>query len=311
MARPHGDAVDRELAESVDERCRVIVATRARARDHDQQIAPSDRAQDRVSDPRFVVGLDRQHDDLAPGLAGLAGEHQGVGLEQLAALELRGADRAHLVAGRKNRHHRLPVDVDLGGAGGGGRGDVDRAQAVTGGEEQLGGADVLADRARVLVGRDRRAELSATVDVVHVLAHDDGVEVAGQWIAGIDDDELVPREEQRRALARADGLAGPDGNSVHRRRVERRRGPRGPDRVGGDAADRPLERQPDRLEPGRAARGGAAFPPLGLCARERNVAEERGGAASHKGSRRPARRRTGRSRPRARSGSRLRRSGPR
>ena len=63
------------------------------------------------------------------------------------------------------------------------------AQPVAGGQQQLGGADVLADRAHVLVGRDRRAQLGASVDVVHVLAHDHSVKSVGQGVAGVDDHE--------------------------------------------------------------------------------------------------------------------------
>ena len=64
------------------------------------------------------------------------------------------------------------------------------------GQQQLGGADVLADRAHVLVGRDRGAQLGApAVVVVDVLAHDDGVEAVGQRIAGV--------ERRRRRRARA------------------------------------------------------------------------------------------------------------
>ncbi len=87
MARADSDAVDCQLAEPIHERGRVVVAAGARAGDHDQQVAAPDRHADRVGDPTLVVGLDRQHHDLAAGLTGLAGEHQRVGLEQLAGLE--------------------------------------------------------------------------------------------------------------------------------------------------------------------------------------------------------------------------------
>ena len=211
VAGADGDAVDGELAEPIDQRGGVVVAAGARAGDHDQQVAPLDRVADRAGDPRLVVGLDRQHDDLAAGLAGLAGEHQRVGLEQLAGLELR-ADRPHLIAGRQDRHDRLAVHADLGGAGGRGRRGVDRAQPVAGGQQQLGGADVLADRARVLVGRDRGPQLGAAVDVVDVLAHHDRVEPVGHRVAGVDAPRTLPGRAAA-ALSRS-------------RRRSRRRGPR-------------------------------------------------------------------------------------
>ena len=76
MTGPDGDAVDGELSEPVDQRRRVVVAARARAGDHDQQVARPYRREDRVGDSGLVVGLDREHHGLAAGLAGLAGEHQ-------------------------------------------------------------------------------------------------------------------------------------------------------------------------------------------------------------------------------------------
>ncbi len=114
MAGADGDAVDGELAQPIDQRGGVVVAAGARAGDHDQQVAPFDRGLDRIGERGLVVGLDRQHFDLTARLAGLAGEHQRVGLQQFAGFE-RAADRAHLVAGRKDRHHRLAVHADFGG----------------------------------------------------------------------------------------------------------------------------------------------------------------------------------------------------
>ena len=88
MTRADCDAVDRKLTEPIDQRGGVVVAAGARASDHDQQVAPLDRAPNRVGDPRLVVGLDRQHHGLAAGVSGLAGEHQRVGLQQFTGLEL-------------------------------------------------------------------------------------------------------------------------------------------------------------------------------------------------------------------------------
>ena len=88
MPGPDGDAVDGEGAEPLDELGGVVVASGARAGDDDHQIALADRAADRGGDAVLVVGLDRQGDGLAAGGAGLGGEHQRVGVQQLAGGEL-------------------------------------------------------------------------------------------------------------------------------------------------------------------------------------------------------------------------------
>ena len=113
---------------------------------------------------------------------------------------------------------RRTSQLDHAGRGAGG--DVDRAQPVALGQQQLGGADVLADRADVLVGRHGGAQLGAPVrSVVHVLAHDDGVVAGRQRVAGVDDLEVV--QQHRCGLGGADGLGGPHGDAVHGRGVER------------------------------------------------------------------------------------------
>ena len=104
----------------------------------------------------------------------------------------------------------------LGRPGRGGGSRVNRTDAVTGGQQKLGRADVLADRAHVLVGRDGRAELGASLVVVDVLAHDHGIETVRERIAGVHDRERTGVEQQRPAFARADGLGGAHGNPVHR-----------------------------------------------------------------------------------------------
>ena len=79
-------------------------------------------------------------------------------------------------------------------AAAGGR-EVDRAQPVALGEQQLGGADVLADRAHVLPGRGGGPDLRHVVRPVDVLAHDDRVEAVRERVAGVDD--RVARERAR------------------------------------------------------------------------------------------------------------------
>jgi hypothetical protein len=262
MAGADGHAVDGQRAEAIDDRGRVVVAAGARAGDDDHEVRAGRGAANRRGDALGIVGLDRQAPGLAAGLLGLGGEHQRVRVEDLARPDVR-AHRADLVAGRQHGHDRTAVDEHVRRARGGRGGDVDGAQAMALGQQQLGRADVLADRAHVLVGRHGPAHLRRAALVVDLLAHDDGVVALGQRVAGVDDDVGVVRQEDRRALAGADGVGGAHGDAVHRRRVERRRGARGPHRRGGDAADRLGERQADRLDAPRAARGGERGAPGG------------------------------------------------
>ena len=89
---------------------------------------------------------------------------------------------------------RTTTSVTPGGAAGG---HVDRAQSMTLGKEELGGADVLADRADVLVRHDGRPQLGPVLDIVDVLAHDDGVESIGKGIPGVDHLEGAGGEQDR------------------------------------------------------------------------------------------------------------------
>ena len=82
---------------------------------------------------------------------------------------------------------RRAPDGERDVAGGPGGRDVDGAQAVPLGEQQLGGADVLADRAHVLPGRGGSPDLRRAVHPVDVLAHDDRVGPVRERVAGVDD----------------------------------------------------------------------------------------------------------------------------
>ena len=122
-------------------------------------------------------GRSRSATRLAARRLGLRGEHQRVRVEDHARAPARcrpGGSRRRWGAPRRR-------------ARGGRRTSMAPAAAAAAtstarrrwpvGQQQLGGADVLADRAHVLVGRDRRAQLGARrVVVVDVLAHDHGVE---------------------------------------------------------------------------------------------------------------------------------------
>ena len=168
-----------------------------------------------------------------------------------------------------------PPDGQPGRPGGGRRRHVDRPHPVPLRQQQLARADVLADRADVLVGRDGGAQLGPVVVVVHVLAHDHRVPAGRHRVAGVDHVVGARRQVRGRGLARAEGVRRADRDAVHPGRVERRRGPGGPDRGGGDQPRRLGDGDVDGRQSLRAARrlpGGA--PGLdGL--RGRHVADER------------------------------------
>ena len=93
----------------------------------------------------------------------------------------------HLVPGGQDGDHGTAPHHQVGGPGGRRGGEIDGTQPVTLGQQQLGGAHVLADRAHVLEGRHRRPQLGGAADVVHVLAHDDRVAAVGHRVAGVHD----------------------------------------------------------------------------------------------------------------------------
>src|SRR5205085_2280129 len=84
------------------------------------------------------------------------------------------------------------------------------SRAVARRQQELGSADVLADRANVLVWRHGAAQLGTPgVVVMDVLAHDDGVEAVRHRVTRVDDDIGRHVQEDRRALAGAHGLRRP------------------------------------------------------------------------------------------------------
>ena len=158
---PDRHAVDRERAEPLDDA--RPCGRRARRSTPRPTITRSARAAASRTAAAIASGssgtISPRH-AVAAGRLGLRDEHERVRVEDHAGRRL-GADRADLVAGRQHRDDRRAVDEHVDGAGGRRGGDVDRPQAMALGQQQLGGADVLADRAHVLVGRDGAAQLRA------------------------------------------------------------------------------------------------------------------------------------------------------
>jgi hypothetical protein len=175
----HGHAVHGERARGRDHPRGVVVTPGARPGDEDHQVGIDGGLPDRGGDQLGVVGDDAGGPGLAADLSGLRGQHHRVGVGDLAGASSVPTGRISSPVGMIT-YPGLAAHQQLDDAGRGAGGDVDGAQPVALGEQQLGGADVLADRADVLVGRHGGAKLGAPVGgVVHVLAHDDGV-VAGR-----------------------------------------------------------------------------------------------------------------------------------
>ena len=152
--------MDGERSRALDHARRVVVTARARPGDHDHEIGAGRGIAHRLRERLRVVGDDRRAPRRAARGLGLRGEHQRVRVEDHPRRRLR-ADRPDLVARREHGDDGRAMDDEVDRARRGGGGDVDGAQPMAGGQQQLGGADVLADRAHVLVGRDRGAQLGA------------------------------------------------------------------------------------------------------------------------------------------------------
>ena len=304
VPRAHGDAVHREGARSVHDGGGVVVAAGARAGHHDHEVAAGRGAEQRGDDLVGVVAHDRQRDRLAADLARLGGEHERVRVGDLALGEGL-PERTDLVARRQDGHDGPAVHHELREAGGARGGDVHGPQPVALGQEQLGRADVLADRAHVLVGRRGLAQLGVGALVVHVLAHDHGVEVLGHGVAGVHGREVAGRHQERRRGARAHGRGRPHRDPVHGRGVVGRGGETRPHRPR-PSRGRSRRRVRARSCGTRAGHPAAAHASSHACQRLRGrpVADER---ISHRASPRPRCPRPGRSRARRRRRSRRRR----
>ena len=112
------------------------------------------------------------------------------------------------------------------------RAQIDGAQQVVFGQDQLGGDQVLAHRADVLPRCDRGQDLEAAVaQILDLLGHDNGVGLGRQWIAGVHPGGLsADLQLERRAVGRAQGDFGAHGDAVHRRGVVVRHADAGEDR---------------------------------------------------------------------------------
>ena len=159
----HGDAVHGQGAGGRDHARGVVVASGARPGDQDHQVGVGGGVPDRGGDQLGVVDDDAGGPGLAADLGGLRGQHHRVGVGDLAGGRSVPTGRISSPVGMITTRPAAHRQLDHSGRGAGGH--VDGAQPMALGEQQLGGADVLADGADVLVGRHGGAQLGAPVRV--------------------------------------------------------------------------------------------------------------------------------------------------
>ena len=243
LAGHDGHPVDQHLAQFLDQLHRVVGAARRRTGvDQHQVRAPGQFVPQPLTDGLGLVRDHQRHPHLGPGLFGQGGEHGAVRLDDPAGghgvAEFVQLDQ--FVAGGDDGHPRPPPHRHGGAAAGEQGADVRRPEAVAGGEEQLGGDDVLTHLAHVLPGIDRRADHRFRVRLVeqHVLDHDHRVPVRRQRVAGVHHDCLavVQPQGERALVAGAEGVLGAYRQPVHGGRMERGRGKAGAHRAGGHPA---------------------------------------------------------------------------
>ena len=268
------DAVDREAAELRDELRGVVVAAGAGSGDDDQQVASLDRPADCGGDarPGRPARSPARRPRSRPARAWAASISEFVSISSPGASS-EPTGRISSPVGRIATTGGRRTTISIAPAAAAAATSTARSRCA-GGQEEFGGADVLADRAHVLVGRDRRAQLGLPVDVVDVLAHHDRVGIAWERVAGVHDRERSAGNSSGVVSLAPTGVGGADRYPVHRGGVKRRRRPRGPDRLRGHPADGLLEREGDggRREPGsRPAAGTRSHSSSALASKARRA----------------------------------------
>jgi hypothetical protein len=107
---PDRHAADGQAAGGGDRSGRVVAAPTAGARDDQHQVGGSCAAPDLGGDRARVVGLDAADHRAGAEVAGQQGQHERVGVDEVARTERR-PDRPDLVPGRDDRHGRPARDV--------------------------------------------------------------------------------------------------------------------------------------------------------------------------------------------------------
>ena len=226
VARAHRHSVHGQRADLGDDRGGVVVASGARAGDHDHEVGPRGGGADGRGDLLGNVGGDLEAVRLASGRLGLGGEHHGVRVGQLALAEL-GAHRPDLVAGRDHRHDRprgarrarsrprLPPPPRPPAAAGGRPAAAARPRSRPRRSSGRAGTGAAAARSST------PPSTSWTSSRMTTASKSPGIG------SPVSTTSKAPASSRTgRGLARADGVRGTHRDAVHRRRVEGRgRGP--------------------------------------------------------------------------------------
>ena len=232
----------------------VVVPSRARPGDHDQQVAlggapPDGRGDPLPGSPARSAGSSLRTRPRAPARRASASSCRG---SRPGPARFRSA-RISSPVGRIKTRGLFRTESCFAPAATARPGRRDAAGGLPGAVARR--ADVLADGADVLVRREQpravRPGLRCRSARARASRPRPGRRAWGR--------RCRPRRRRRgpghgAGLARAEGVRGADRDAVHSGGVERRRGPGGPYRGGGDQAGRLSDRHGDGGQPFRAAR---------------------------------------------------------
>jgi hypothetical protein len=233
VAGPHSDAVDGEAADLVEDGGRVVAAAAAGARDDQDEVGGERGLPHGGGEDVRVVGLHVGDGRHGAALHRSRGEHEGVGVGELAGPEHH-PDRADLVAGRDDGHDGLPRDRQRRVAARRGGAEVSRRQPAARGDEQFAGLEVLAASAHVPAVGHRAGHQGAAVGTqCYPLPLHDGIRAGGHRIARVDPGERGGGQHVLAFLVHGAGdCAGGHRDAVHRGAGETRSSPAGASRRG-------------------------------------------------------------------------------
>ena len=274
LPRADGDAMHEQLAGGANGLGGEVAGAGGGAGERENEVEVATGALDRAAKGLWVIANGRSPRRVGADLGEAGGEHRGVEVGYLAGLDrLPGGD--DLAARGDDGDPWGPHDLDLDDACRQERADVGGAKALPGGDDDVGGDDVLADDAGVLPRRGGRDDLeNALLRLDHILDHDDGVRLLGKGLAGVDVDRLRPDAELLwRGLRGARGVGGAHGDAVHGGGVVVGRGDGGEDRACGYAAESVLGPDDLGIDGGAQVKALAGIAPDGARLFQGNAAE--------------------------------------